>query len=117
MQASRSAGTPSWSPAPVPAAGILPPLHHPPMPSPTGPRPGETTPIGGKSSTPATPTRQPATGPRPTVIHHAPCFLTKDRAELTTDQAVQALRSPGARACDACGADQLHARRPILPPG
>ncbi|WP_367140612.1 MULTISPECIES: DUF6233 domain-containing protein [Streptomyces] len=47
------------------------------------------------------------TGPRPSVLHHASCFLTGDAADLTTDQAREALRQPGAQACGACGANLL----------
>ncbi|GHC57558.1 DUF6233 domain-containing protein [Streptomyces cinnamoneus] len=49
-------------------------------------------------------------GPRRTVIHHETCFTTPDPAELTTAQALAALRRPGAEACTVCGADQLTAR-------
>ncbi|WP_424893240.1 DUF6233 domain-containing protein [Streptomyces sp. XH2] len=47
------------------------------------------------------------TGPRRSVLHHASCFVTGGAADLTTDQAREALRQPGAQACDACGANLL----------
>ncbi|MFI0915570.1 DUF6233 domain-containing protein [Streptomyces abikoensis] len=53
-----------------------------------------------------------ATGPRRSVLHHASCFTAQGPADLTTDQALEALRWPGAQACEMCGADQLTA-----PPG
>ncbi|MEU3356130.1 DUF6233 domain-containing protein [Streptomyces sp. NPDC037389] len=48
-----------------------------------------------------------ATGPRPSVLHHASCFTAQGTADLTTDQALEALSRPGAQACEMCGADQL----------
>ncbi|MFF4227399.1 DUF6233 domain-containing protein [Streptomyces abikoensis] len=53
-----------------------------------------------------------AHGPRRSVLHHASCFTAHGTADLTTDQALEALRRPGAQACEMCGADQLTA-----PPG
>ncbi|MFI8944090.1 DUF6233 domain-containing protein [Streptomyces syringium] len=52
------------------------------------------------------------TGTRRTVVHHSTCFVaSKGPAELTTEQAVEALRRPGAVACEVCGADRLGGRR------
>ncbi|MFV8133216.1 DUF6233 domain-containing protein [Streptomyces syringium] len=52
------------------------------------------------------------TGPRRTVVHHSTCFTApRGPAELTTAQAVEALRRPGAVACEVCGADRLGGRR------
>ncbi|MEU1377993.1 DUF6233 domain-containing protein [Streptomyces triculaminicus] len=51
-----------------------------------------------------------STAPRPVVVHHSSCFAAKGPAELSTAQAVEALRRPGAKACDMCGADRLLAR-------
>ncbi|GGR38993.1 DUF6233 domain-containing protein [Streptomyces netropsis] len=51
------------------------------------------------------------TGPRRTIVHHSSCFTaSRGPAELTTAQAVEALRQPGAVACGVCGADRLGGR-------
>ncbi|MGP3951192.1 DUF6233 domain-containing protein [Streptomyces sp. 7N604] len=50
--------------------------------------------------------RYDSTAPRPTVIHHALCFLYTGEATLTTAEARQALARPGTRACDACHVEE-----------
>ncbi|MEU3872708.1 DUF6233 domain-containing protein [Streptomyces sp. NPDC029704] len=62
-------------------------------------------------------TRQPYSnaGPRRTVVHHAQCFLSSGPAgpaDLTTAQAQEALRQPGAEACTICGAAGLLQQQP-----
>ncbi|MCC2280528.1 DUF6233 domain-containing protein [Streptomyces sp. ET3-23] len=48
-----------------------------------------------------------STGPRRTVVHHQDCWMERGPADLTTEQAVKALRRPGAEPCEACGAGRL----------
>ncbi|MFF4410348.1 DUF6233 domain-containing protein [Streptomyces sp. NPDC001404] len=50
-----------------------------------------------------------STGPQRTVIHHQDCWVERGPAELTTEQAVEALRRPGAEPCGECGATRLRA--------
>ncbi|MCD9145733.1 DUF6233 domain-containing protein [Streptomyces albireticuli] len=53
-----------------------------------------------------------ATASRRSVLHHASCFTAQGPADLTTDQALEVPRRPGAQACEMCGAEQL-----TVPPG
>ncbi|MET9646266.1 DUF6233 domain-containing protein [Streptomyces syringium] len=69
-----------------------------------GPR--GTAPTAGRSSTSGI-----RLHPDRSTAHHSSCFTTpRGPAELTTAQAVEALRRPGAVACEVCGADRLGGR-------
>ncbi|WP_420823939.1 DUF6233 domain-containing protein [Streptomyces roseifaciens] len=111
-------GVPPPSPAPAPAAALPLPHHHPgrARAGPAGARGragrrcAGTAPTAGRSHTRAIRTTTPAL--RRSVLHHASCFTAQGPADLTTDQAFEALRRPGAQACEMCGADQL-----TTPPG
>ncbi|MEU9796392.1 DUF6233 domain-containing protein [Streptomyces sparsogenes] len=49
----------------------------------------------------------PAGGPGRRVIHHESCWLPTDEADLSYDQALDAIARPGTEACSACQARHL----------
>ncbi|MFW6692197.1 DUF6233 domain-containing protein [Streptomyces sp. MAR4 CNX-425] len=57
------------------------------------------------SHAPAPAAPPPTPTPTPTEVHHVECFVGPRKAELTTDQALQALARPGATACTVSGAE------------